>query len=95
MRRVVITGGTGFIGMRLSALLESENYEVVHLSRSRKEVERFRSYRWDPGNGYCEKDAFRDGDTVIHLAGANIGEKRWSARRKIEIIERISNFIHV
>jgi hypothetical protein len=86
MRRVVITGGTGFIGMRLSALLESENYEVVHLSRSRKEVERFRSYRWDPGSGYCDKDAFRDGDTVIHLAGANIGEKRWTERRKRVIV---------
>jgi len=87
MRRVVITGGTGFVGKHLSALLEKENYEVVHLSRSRKQGERFRSYRWDPGSGYCDKDAFRDGDTIIHLAGANIGEKRWSAWRKREIIE--------
>jgi len=87
MRRIVITGGTGFVGMRLSALLEKENYEVVHLSRNRNQGDRFRSYRWDPGSGYCDKDAFRDGDTVIHLAGANIGEKRWSARRKKEIIE--------
>ena len=87
MRRVVITGGTGFVGKHLSALLEKENYEVVHLSRRREPGERFRSYRWDPGSGYCDKDAFRDGDTVIHLAGANIGEKRWTSRRKREIIK--------
>lgn len=87
MRRVVITGGTGFVGSQLSVLLEKEGYDVVHLSRSRKPGERFRSYRWDPESGYCDKDAFKEGDTVIHLAGANIGEKRWSARRKREIVE--------
>jgi len=86
MRRVVITGGTGLIGMHLSALLEKEKYNVVHLSRSSKPGERFKSYLWEPATGYCDKDAFRDGDTVIHLAGANIGGKRWSARRKRVII---------
>jgi len=86
MGRVVITGGTGFIGKHLSALLEKEKYEVVHLSRSRKQEGRFRSFHWEPGSGYCDKDAFKDGDTVIHLAGANIGEKRWTARRKRAII---------
>jgi uncharacterized protein (TIGR01777 family) len=87
MRRVVITGGTGLIGMHLSILLEKEKYDVVHLSRSRKPGERFKSYLWEPETGYCDKDAFKDGDTVIHLAGANIGEKRWTARRKRIIID--------
>jgi len=87
MRRVVITGGTGLVGMHLSALLEKEKYEVVHLSRSRKPGERIKSYRWEPENGYCDKDAFNEEDTVIHLAGANIGEKRWTARRKRVIID--------
>jgi len=86
MRRVVITGGTGLVGMHLSALLEKEKYEVVHLSRSRNAGARFRSYRWDPETGYCDKDAFKDGDTIIHLAGANIGEKPWTSRRKRVII---------
>jgi uncharacterized protein (TIGR01777 family) len=86
MRRVVITGGTGLVGMHLSALLEKEKYDVAHLTRSRKPGTRFRSYRWDPESGYCDKDAFRDGDTVIHLAGSNIGEKRWNAKRKKEIL---------
>ena len=87
MRRVVITGGTGLVGMHLSVLLKKENYDVVHLSRSRKPGERFRSYRWEPETGYCDKDAFKDGDTIIHLAGANIGEKRWTERRKRTIID--------
>ncbi len=87
MRRVVITGGTGFIGMHLSALLEKEKFDVVHLSRTGRPGERFKTYRWEPERGYCDKDAFKDGDTVIHLAGANIGEKRWSAARKREIVE--------
>lgn len=86
MRRVVITGGTGLVGIHLSALLEKEKYDVVHLSRSKKPGTKFKSYRWDPESGYCDKDAFRDGGTVIHLAGANIGEKRWTAQRKKEII---------
>jgi uncharacterized protein (TIGR01777 family) len=86
MRRVVITGGTGLVGMHLSALLEKEKYDVVHLSRNRRPEERFNSYHWEPESGYCDKDAFKDGDTVIHLAGANIGEKRWTAQRKRVII---------
>jgi hypothetical protein len=86
MQRIVITGGTGLVGMHLSALLEKEKYDVVHLSRSRKPGERFKTYHWEPESGYCDKDAFEDGDTVIHLAGANIGEKRWNAKRKREII---------
>ncbi len=86
MRRVVITGGTGLVGMHLSTLLEKEQYDVVHLSRSNKPGERFKTYRWEPESGYCDKNAFKNGDTVIHLAGANIGERRWTARRKRAII---------
>lgn len=86
MPRVVITGGTGLIGTHLSALLKKERYEVVHLSRSEKPGTGYRSYRWEPESGYCDRDAFKDGDTIIHLAGANIGEKRWTAGRKRVII---------
>jgi uncharacterized protein (TIGR01777 family) len=73
--------------MHLSTLLEKEKYDVVHLSRRSNPGERFKSYLWEPETGYCDKNAFKDGDTVIHLAGANIGEKRWSTERKRVIIE--------
>jgi uncharacterized protein (TIGR01777 family) len=86
MRRIVITGGTGFIGSHLSPLLEEAGYEVVHLSRSNRPGGRFKSFYWDPEKGYCNPDAFQAGDTIIHLAGANLGEKRWTDKRKREII---------
>lgn len=87
MQRVVITGGTGLVGTHLSAVLEKENYDVVYLSRRSMAGERYKSFRWDPESQYCDKNAFINGDVIIHLAGANIGEKRWSAQRKRVIID--------
>lgn len=86
MNRVVITGGTGLIGTHLSSLLAGEGYEVVHLTRKIREGGKYKSYLWDPQQGYCDSDAFRDGDAIIHLAGANIGARPWSRARKREII---------
>ena len=86
MQRVVITGGAGLIGRDLSSILIKNSYEVVHLSRRAPTDVGYRSYRWDPGSGYCDSDAFREGDVIIHLAGANIGARRWSSERKREII---------
>jgi len=86
MKRVVITGGTGLIGSHLSDLLADEGYEVVHLTRKIREGMQYKSYLWDPQQGYCDPDAFRDGDAIIHLAGANIGSRPWSRARKREII---------
>ncbi|MDX9771831.1 MAG: TIGR01777 family oxidoreductase [Bacteroidales bacterium] len=86
MQRVVITGGNGLIGRHLSSLLMANGYEVAHLSRTPSEDDDYRSYLWDPQSGYCDSAAFHDGDAIIHLAGANIGSRRWSRARKREII---------
>lgn len=86
MKRVVITGGTGLIGSHLSELLAGEGYEVVHLTRSERAGGKYKSYRWDPKNGYCDSDAITEGAAIIHLAGANIGGKRWNKTRRREII---------
>lgn len=82
MPRVVITGGSGFIGSHLDPLLENAGYDVAILSRSH----RSRSYYWDPEKGYCDPGAFRQGDIIIHLAGTNIGGRRWTRSVKEEII---------
>ena len=86
MKRVVITGGSGLIGSHLSELLSGEGYEVVHLTRKSGAAGKYRSYRWDPQQGYCDSDAFMDGDAIIHLAGANIGGRLWSKSRRKEIV---------
>jgi uncharacterized protein (TIGR01777 family) len=86
MKRVVLTGGAGLIGSHLSNLLAGEGYEVVHLTRKIREGEKYKSYLWDPQQGYCDRDAFRDGDAIIHLAGANIGSRLWNRARKRKII---------
>lgn len=86
MRRVVITGGTGLIGSHLSTLLATEGCQVVHLTRGVKKKGRYNTFRWNPDEGYCDKDAFRDGDAIIHLAGSGIGQGRWTEARRREIL---------
>jgi len=86
MKRVIISGGSGLIGSHLSGLLEGEGYEVVHLSRRVSEGGKYKSFRWDPRQGYCDRDAFTEGDAIIHLAGANIGARPWTRARRREII---------
>jgi uncharacterized protein (TIGR01777 family) len=86
MHRVVITGGSGLIGSYLSTLLAGDGWQVVHLTRGGNKNVRYKSFRWDPESGYCDTDAFREGDAIIHLAGANIGDGRWSEARKRKII---------
>lgn len=87
MQRVVISGGTGLVGKHLSSMLSADNFDVAHVSQRRVNKTGFLSFFWDPGNGYCDREAFHEGDAIIHLAGANIGGKRWTRERKREIIE--------
>lgn len=85
MHRVVITGGSGLIGSYLSTILAAEGWQVIHLTRGDTGKGKYPSFRWDPDTGYCDSEAFREGDSVIHLAASNIGEGRWTAARKREI----------
>lgn len=83
---VLITGGSGLIGKYLTSLLLNEGYNVVHLSRHANGIGKVKVFRWDPSQEYIDPEAFKDIDYLIHLSGANIGEKRWSVSRKEEII---------
>lgn len=83
---VLISGGSGLIGRYLTSALLSEGYRVTHLSRSAGSIGRVRVYRWDPDKGFIDPAALEGIDYIIHLAGANIGEKRWSKSRKDVIV---------
>jgi uncharacterized protein len=83
---VLITGGSGLIGRHLTSLLLSEGYSVSHLSRKSDQFGKVRVYRWDPEKRILDPGILAGVDYIVHLAGANIGEKRWTRSRKREII---------
>ena len=89
MPTILITGGTGLIGNALTAMLVNKGYEVIILSRSLKQSSQPSvSYaQWDVGNGLIDKEVVAKADYIIHLAGANVAEKRWTTKRKKEIVE--------
>lgn len=84
---VLISGGSGLIGKHLTSTLLAEGYNVSHLSRNARQTPGVKVFIWDPGKNFIDPVAFEGINYVVHLAGANIGEKRWTRRRKEEIIE--------
>jgi len=84
---VLITGGSGLVGRYLTSLLLGEGYKVSHLSRKQDQFGRVRVYRWDPSRGLLNPEILNRVDYIIHLAGANLGEKKWSETRKAEILD--------
>ena len=86
-KTVLIGGGTGLVGSRLSELLEGRNYNVLHLSRKAKPDARFPAYAWDLKNKTIAPEAIHKADYVINIAGAGIVDGRWTASRKKLIID--------
>lgn len=79
---VLITGAGGLIARELSKQLEN-NYTVRFLTRKKKHDHEF---EWDLSKGTIDGKALEGISHVIHLAGANISEKRWTDERKKELI---------
>ena len=87
MSTVLISGGTGLVGQRLSAVLAGKGYEVMLLSRKHASTFTYSTYKWNPEEQEIAHDAISRADYVVHLAGINISEKRWTISRKREIVE--------
>lgn len=87
MKTIIITGGTGLLGMRLSFLLHARGYQVRHLSRTANPKATYPAYQWDLKNKKIDLNAFDQVDGIIHLAGANIAEGRWTSKRKKIILD--------
>ncbi len=87
-KNVLISGGSGFIGRHLTALLIAKGYSVSILSRIGKQNKGdIFYYKWDVVNQIIDENAVLNADYIIHLAGENIADKRWTAKRKIAIID--------
>ncbi|MFP3595127.1 TIGR01777 family oxidoreductase [Chryseobacterium sp. SIMBA_029] len=79
---VLITGAGGFVARELSKKIEQQ-YTVRFLTRTKKQANEF---EWDIKKGIIDESAFDNISHIIHLAGANISEKRWTDERKKELI---------
>lgn len=84
MKKVLITGGSGLLGERLTDILLQRGYHVSHLGRS-KHNNKVPTFIWDISRRYVDPNALNDVDTIVHLAGAGIADKRWTEERKKEI----------
>lgn len=89
MNRILIAGGTGFVGQRLISFLAKKGYYIHVLTRkaNNKTTENIQFFQWNVEQQYIDKNAFENVDTIINLTGANIGKKRWIAKRKKEILD--------
>jgi uncharacterized protein (TIGR01777 family) len=90
MAIVMITGGTGLIGSALTKSLVEKGHQVIILTRNssnKKKTGNLSYSQWDPGKGTYNAHDFASADAIIHLAGANVAEKRWTDQRKKEIID--------
>lgn len=87
MKKILITGASGLVGTKLTNLLLCNGYNVVHLTRSNPMHPVVPTYKWDVDNGYVEESALVGINVIIHLAGANIGEEKWTVEKKKEILD--------
>lgn len=85
MEKILITGGSGFLGKYLTRYLTTEGQKVSILSR--KILPGISSFLWNPGKNNLDVNALKDAGTIIHLAGAGIVDKRWTASYKKQILE--------
>lgn len=82
--KIVVSGASGLIGTPLVQQLTNHGHEVVRLVRRSA---RTGESQWDPKSGAIDASVIDGADAVIHLAGAGIGDKRWTAAYKREVLE--------
>ncbi|MGW6715107.1 TIGR01777 family oxidoreductase [Streptomyces globisporus] len=81
--RIAVSGSSGLIGAALVRSLRADGHEVARLvrrpARTGDEVE------WDPKRGYVDVAGLVGCDAIVHLAGAGVGDHRWTEEYKREI----------
>lgn len=85
--RIVIAGGSGFIGRALIARLEREGHKVLALSRHPAVHPELNALEWDPARPGLWAATLDGADALVNLAGESIAERRWSEARKLRILK--------
>jgi uncharacterized protein (TIGR01777 family) len=81
--KVAITGSSGLIGTALTASLRADDHQVVRLVR--RPPRAADEIRWDPRAADAGNPALTGVSACVHLAGAGVGDHRWTAAYKAEI----------
>ena len=84
IKKVAVTGSSGLIGAALVAQLQSDGYKVLKLVRRPPRADD--EISWDPNKGQIDLKSLEGVDAVFHLAGAGVGDKRWSAKYRSQIL---------
>ncbi|WP_333770276.1 TIGR01777 family oxidoreductase [Streptomyces sp. IBSBF 2435] len=78
--RIAVTGASGLIGSALTTALAADGHDILRLVRRAPKSEA--EVRWDPQRRALDPDALTGCQAVIHLAGAGVGDRRWTDERK-------------
>lgn len=84
IQRIAVTGASGLIGTSLVGALLLDGYQVQKIVR--RPVRTSDEVRWDPIKGEIDLKSLEGVDAIFHLAGAGVGDKRWSAAYRSEIL---------
>ena len=84
IKKIAVTGASGLIGSALVAQLKNDGYEVQKIVR--RPARTADEVSWNPIKGEIDLAALEGVDAIFHLAGAGVGDKRWSASYRSEIL---------
>ncbi len=82
--KIAVTGASGLIGRPLVAALRQQGHDVVRLVRG--SASRADERPWDPVARSLDPASLADREAVVHLAGAGIGDSRWTSSYKAQIL---------
>lgn len=95
MTTILLAGGTGLIGRRLTEILTESGFKVIVLTRQqipqKNSSKAIRIAQWDTNQSTVDRWAIEEADAIINLSGAGVADKRWTESRKKEILESRTN----
>ena len=83
--KIAVTGASGLIGTPLVAHLRSLGHDVYRLVRRAASAPD--EIAWNPESGFVDLEKLAGTDAVVHLAGAGVGDHRWTDAYKKEILD--------
>ena len=88
-KTILITGGSGLVGKHLTKMLLQKGYKIHILSRNDEQQSspNIKTFKWDVYKREIDNECINDVEIIIHLAGEGIADKRWTEKRKKQIIE--------